>query len=126
MSSFAIRNREINYLCSLSLSCVFVFEQWHWRFAFRLVPFQKNLIVLNLLLDFGEHSNSCSRVKVPAFLKGLDHGSTVSHMSQHPQLQLPVVSNDKLLAFGGLKGLSNFIDVLVKSRLILQVWLPCR
>ena len=54
------------------------------------------------ILDVVIHAQGGAGVEVPAGFEGCDHGLALSHVGQHTQLQLPIVSHNQGMAFGDI------------------------
>ena len=65
-------------------------------------------------------------MEVTTQLESLNHLDAISHMREHSQLELSIVSHNQLASLFRNEGLSNLVTVLVQGWLVLEVWLPAR
>ena len=64
---------------------------------------KSGLTVSNRLFDVIIHPQCRPGVEVASQFKGSDHGLAVGHVSQDPQLQLPVISYDECVALPDIR-----------------------
>ena len=60
-------------------------------------------------------------MEIASSLECINHTGAIRHTCEKAELKLPVISNDQVVARRRLEGLTDFVGVLFKGRLILKV-----
>mmetsp|Transcript_63479 Transcript_63479/g.127475 ORF Transcript_63479/g.127475 Transcript_63479/m.127475 type:complete len:311 (+) Transcript_63479:340-1272(+) len=117
----AVRDGEVQRLGFAPLRAVHVLDEGRGRGAFGVVPLEQHFAVLHRFPHVLEHAHRGAAVEAAPVLEGLEHRLALGHVREQPELQLPVVGHDELVAFLAAKGIANLVLVLFQCGLVLQV-----